>query len=88
MFTEQGYEEIEMKELRFCHKLTFLILLSLQLWYFKVCLFDIKEFYSLKYQRSTISDLKNIWVRKSEFVAKSHFLSHLLSGIYKDFFIN
>ena len=54
-------------ELSLCHKL---ILNSFQpdganLLYFKLKFYDLKELKSLKYQ----------WIRKSEFVAKTHLLT-------------
>ena len=67
------------KELSFCHKLWFynpyiFATLWCKLWYYKLRQLDLTEFFCLKYQRSTTSGCKDIWIKKWEFVAKTQFL--------------
>ena len=51
------------------------------LWYFKLILFDHNRSHSLKCQSSTIMESKDIGIIKSEFVAKTQFLCLVCLGV-------
>ena len=73
------------KELTLCHKLWFLIQISLDpnvvnLWYFKLIFFDLTKVTVWNF-RFTRLESNDIGIRKSEFVAKSQF-RYVFSNVF------
>ena len=84
---ERGVGRLGLKELSLCHKLKYSNLYILKNWCDKPLIFQIQviwsnRIHSLKYLRSTTFGFKDIVIRKSEFVAKTQFLSSETYIIY------